>query len=311
MQLNDCQKLTEIPQAIKQYLEEKNTSQAQLARNAGVGEAYVTQILTGKTHIGKTQIKDRYYLDLCQAIGYNVTLQKWRHFNTKNFKKLYAEVDRARQKRVNLVIDGGTGLGKSYFSKTYKKIEPNETYVVICKPAKSKKEFAKSIAAEVGTDTAGSTDTILENIADKLNSLDNAILIIDEFEYIEKRPTYIEVVKGLADSLENRVSLVISGMNITNTLKKYFDRHKHYSKQTASRLGKRVLCNDDITEDITNICLELGIENKNIHKWLKRRVFNFRKLRALLVEALEESEETGDKISTEMLTYLYDGYDWV
>ncbi len=305
MKLTEYQKLTEIPAAIKRYLDEKNSSQAQLAKNAKVGEAYVVQILKRRTHIGETQIKDKYYLDLCKAIGYSVTVQRWRHFDTSNFMLQYTSVKAARENKTRLVIDGDTGSGKSYFCETYKKAEPVNTFVVKCLAIENSKEFAKNIAEVVGVKTVGTAGVIIKRIAEKLYSLDDALLIIDEAEHIGNKSGYINIIKSLADLLEDKVAFVLIGMDIAKILQRGFDRNKQNFRQTARRFAKRVLCFDDIADDIRNICNELSITNKNVQRWLINRVHNFGELKVMLLEALEESEKSGVEISVQMLNELY------
>lgn len=304
MQLIDYQKLTEIPQAIRRYLDEKNISQSQLAKNAGVGEAYVTQILSGKTHIGKTQIKDKYYLDLSKSVGYNVEIQKWRHFNTLNFQMQYTSVKKARTHKTRLVIDGDTGSGKSYFCEAYKKINPNNTFVVKCLAVENSKEFAKNIAGVVGAKQTGTAGEIVKNIANKLCSLEDAVLLIDEAEHIGNKSGYINIIKSLADLLEDKVAFVLIGMGISGILQRGFDRNKQNFRQTARRFAKRVQCLDDIQQDIRNICNELSITNKHVQNWLTNRIHNFGELKTLLLDAMDESEKTGLAITTQMLNEL-------
>ncbi len=306
MKLTEHQKLVEIPQAIRQYLDEKNSSQAQLAKMAGVGAAYVTQILQGKTHIGETQIKDKYYIDLCRAIGYNVTVQKWRHFDTANYMLQFTEVENARENKTRLVIDGDTGSGKSYFCKKYKKTKPNNTFIVKCLAVENSKEFAKNIAGVVGVETIGTAGAIIKKIADKLCNLDgDAVLIIDEAEHIGNKSGYINIIKSLSDLLEDKVAFVLVGMDISKILQRGFERKKQNFRQTARRFAKRVLCFSDIREDISNICNELNIKNKHVLNWLTNRIHNFGELEYILLEAMEESEKSGTEISVQMLNELY------
>ncbi len=281
-------------------------SQAQLAKMAGVGAAYVTQILQGKTHIGETQIKDKYYIDLCKAIDYEITVKKWRHFNTANYMLQFTEVENARENKTRLVVDGDTGSGKSYFCKKYKKTKPNNTFIVKCLAVENSKEFAKNIAGVVGVETIGTAGVIIKKIADKLRNLDgDAILIIDEAEHIGNKSGYINIIKSLADLLEDKVAFVLIGMDISKILQRGFERKKQNFRQTARRFAKRVECFDDIADDIRNICNELSITNKNVQKWLINRVHNFDELRVVIFDALEESEKSGAEISVQMLNQLY------
>lgn len=303
--LSKFQKTTEIPNAINRYLEEKETSQAQLCKNADVGVAYLSHILQGKLHIGQTEIKDKYYLAFCKAIDYKLTLETWRHFNTVNFMLMINELKKAREKKERLVLDGDTGAGKSYACAKYKQVYPNNTYVVTCSAIENSKEFTINIAETVGVETHGTAGTIIKRVVKELLKKDDAILIIDEAEHIGKKSGYINVIKSIADMLEGKVSVVLVGMGIADILKRGFDRNKQNFRQTARRFAKREKCTDNISEDVINICQELGIKNKPAQNWLANRMRNFGELKALLVDAIDEATKIKQPVTVKLLNTLY------
>ncbi|CAA0144815.1 conserved hypothetical protein [Tenacibaculum maritimum] len=302
--LNKFQKEQEIPDAIKQYLDEKESNQAQLARDAKIGEAYVSQILQGKTHIGKTEIKDKYYLALCKAIGYEVEVVIWRHFNTSNFKTIVNEITKTRNKKGRAAIDADTGAGKSYACKKYKQKYPNETYVVKCFAIENSKEFAINIGEVVGVETHGTAGSIVKRIAKKLLASDNAALIIDEAEHIGKKSGYINIIKSLADLLEDEVAFILLGMGITDILKKGFDRNKQNFRQTARRFSKREKCDQNISEDVLKICDELGIKSMAVKNWFANRMRNYDEFKVLVVEAITEAKKLNQPVTVELLNTL-------
>jgi DNA transposition AAA+ family ATPase len=309
IKLNDYQKTIEIPQAIRVYLEEKQASQAQLCKSSGVGEAYVSMILQGKTHIGKTAIKDKYYLNLCSFIGYSLTLEIWRHFNTQNFKTIINQLKKVRETKGRLALDGDTGAGKSYACKKYQQKYPTGTYLITCLALENSKEFAINIAEVVGVETYGTAGRIIKRVVKKLLKEDNPILIIDESEHIDKKSGYINIIKSLADLLEGKVPIVLIGMDISNILqKKWYDRNKQVFKQTARRFSKRVKCSETITRDVEMICEELGVTNKPAQKWLMNRIKNFGELMELLVAAIEEAAKIKEPVTIKLLNSIYDGF---
>ena len=130
------------------------------------------------------------------------------------------------------------------------------------------------------------------------------MLIIDEAEHIEKKSGYINIIKALADGLENKVAFGIVGMDINKILQNGYERNKQNFRQTARRFNLREKFDNDITEDIERICEDLGITNKNAQNWLKNRIKNFGDLEIIIKEAFKESEKTGEPITERLLKTL-------
>ena len=61
---------------------------------------------------------------------------------------------------------------------------------------------------------------------------------------------------------------------------------------------------NDITEDIENICEDLGITSKNAQNWLKNRIKNFGDLEIIIKEAFKEAEKTNEPITDKLLKTL-------
>ena len=130
------------------------------------------------------------------------------------------------------------------------------------------------------------------------------MLIIDEAEHIEKKSGYINIIKALADGLENKVAFGLVGMDINKILQNGYDRNKQNFRQTARRFNLREKFDNDIIEDIERICEDLGITNKNAQNWLKNRIKNFGDLEIIIKEAFKESEKIGEPITDRLLKTL-------
>ena len=309
MILNEYQKTTEIPEALRRYMEETGHTQADISRVSGVGASYLNHIAQGKMIVsnknGGSEIKDKYYLMLCEAIQYPLKQEVWRHFNTYNFKQSINRIKSARTEKLRFTIDGDTGAGKTHACREYQKKYPKETYIVTCSAIENSKEFAKNIAEAVDVSTIGTAGTIIKEVIKKLTKqCDNALLIIDEAEHIEKKSGYINIIKALADGLENKVAFGLVGMDINKILQNGYERNKQNFRQTARRFNLREKFDNDITEDIENICEDLGITSKNAQNWLKNRIKNFGDLEIIIKEAFKESEKTNEPITDKLLKTL-------
>jgi hypothetical protein len=309
MILNEYQKTTEIPEALRRYMEETGHTQADISRVSGVGASYLNHIAQGKMIVsnknGGSEIKDKYYLMLCEAIQYPLKQEVWRHFNTYNFKQSINRIKSARIEKLRFTIDGDTGAGKTHACREYQKKYPKETYIVTCSAIENSKEFAKNIAEAVDVSTIGTAGTIIKEVIKKLTKqCDNALLIIDEAEHIEKKSGYINIIKALADGLENKVAFGLVGMDINKILQNGYERNKQNFRQTARRFNLREKFDNDITEDIENICEDLGITSKNAQNWLKNRIKNFGDLEIIIKEAFKEAEKTNEPITDKLLKTL-------
>lgn len=157
----------------------------------------------------------------------------------------------------------------------------------------------------MGVSTQGTAGTIIKAIIHKLTKVcDNPILVVDEAEHIEKKSGYINIIKSLADGLENKVAFGLIGMGINDILQRGYERNKQNFRQTARRFGLREKFDEDITEDIEKICEDLGISHKNAQNWLKNRIKNFGDLEIIIKEAFKESEKTGEAITDNLLKTL-------
>ncbi|MRM84538.1 ATP-binding protein [Riemerella anatipestifer] len=310
--LTEYQKTVEIPEALRSYMEQNEVNQAEISRISGVGTAQINHIYQGKITIpnnsakGYTEIKDKYYIALCNAIKFPLKQEVWKHFNTYNFKQAINRIKASREAKERFTIDGDTGTGKSHACREYMKKYPSETYIVTCSAIENSKEFAKNIAEVVGVSTQGTAGTITKEVIKKLTkNCDDALLIIDEAEHIEKKSGYINIIKSLADGLENKAAFGLVGMGINAILQKGYERNKQNFRQTARRFGLREFFEEDITEDIECICEDLGITSKSAQNWLKNRIKNFGDLEIIIKEAFKESEKTGEIITDRLLKTLH------
>ncbi|MCT4238441.1 hypothetical protein ATE49_11030 [Elizabethkingia miricola] len=304
MQLNEIQKRTLIPDALINYIQEKQTSQAQVARASKVGEAFVSKIINRETKIGETPIKDKYYLSLAGFIGLKLSRETWRHFNTQNFIEIINQIKSIRAEKGRGTIDADTGAGKSYTCELYQKRFPQNTFIVKCYADENSKEFAINIAEAVGEETYGTAGSITKRVCNKLLKLDNALLIIDEAEHIKNKSGYINIIKSIADRLENKVPFILCGMDINEILQRASDKHKQNFRQTARRFSKRIKCEQDISDDVVKIATELGLNTPSA-KWLSARIRNYEDLKTIITAAITESEKSTEPITVQLLNSLY------
>ncbi len=302
--LTQIQRTTDIPQAMQRFLDERGVKQPEIVKLSGVNKATVNLISRGIEFNGNTRISDKYYKQIANAIGLKLEKAYWQHFNTFNFKQAILTFENARKNKERRGIDGNTGLGKTYAATAFKKKYPAIVTLVKCDEIANTKEFVISIAEELEVPTFGTKHKILKAVVEKLKSKDEAFLMIDEFENSKKG--IIPVIKYLADELEGVVPIVVLGIDVEKMLSNAAKKEKQGFIQVNRRWSFGwTFFNQDITEDIENICELVGIERKTVINWLKARVRDFGSLENIITAVLIEHEKSEEPITTEMLNELF------
>ena len=302
--LTQIQRTTDIPQAMQRFLDERGVKQPEIVKLSGVNKATVNLISRGIEFNGNTRISDKYYQQIAHAIGLKLEKAYWQHFNTFNFKQAILTFENARKNKERRGIDGNTGLGKTYAATAFKLKYPAIVTLVKCDEIANTKEFVISIAEQLELPTFGTKHKVLKAVVEKLKSKDEAFLMIDEFENSKKG--IIPVIKYLADELEGVVPVVVLGIDVEKMLSNAAKKEKQGFIQVNRRWSFGwTFFNQDISEDITNICESVGIERKTVINWLIARVKDFGSLQNIITTALIESEKSEEPITTEMLNDLF------
>lgn len=303
--LTQKQKTEVIPAAIARYFNENNANQVALAQLAGIDKTYVNQIAQGKTHIGSTEIKDKYYKAIARAIGLKIVPEYWQHFNTWNFKQGILALEKAKANKERVGIDGDTGLGKTYLSTVFKRKYAKTVILVKCSGIENSKEFAVNFATACGADTIGTKGKLIKNACTKIRQMDGDMLvIIDEFE--NSKAGNIPTIKAIADELEGHAGVAVIGIDVQKMLEKTAQRRKQGFIQVNRRWSFAwTKLDGDISDDILQICQALGITVKSAQNWLMSRVHDFDSLKNICTAALEEAEKSGRPVNAELLNELY------
>lgn len=306
--LTEFQKRTIIPDALFRYMEEKKLTKADISRLSGVGATALNYITKRETVVpnqsGGSEIKDKYYLQLCRAIGLPMKVEVWRHFNTQNFKQIIPAIEENRKEKERFTIDGDTGSGKSHALRKYKTKFPVGTYVVTCSAVENSKEFAKNIAETVGVETFGTAGSIIKKVIKKLEGETDAILLIDEAEHIGRKSGYINIIKSLADGLEGKTAFGMVGMGINKILNDGYEKNKQNFRQTARRFCNREMLENNIREDVYKACEELGLNEESVKNWIANRVRNFGELEVYIRKIFKEADKSSTKINVTFLNTL-------
>lgn len=227
------------------------SSQAELARELGVNQGYLSNILAGK------------YTDRHPSIAYwNKIASRYQleqHFETEDYKAGYEKLAEAQSMKKTICFTGEYGFGKSYLFKRYKR-QNSMTYIITCRDSMNRKEFLIEVADAIGIKAeeqarsqARLEGQIKEALIDK-----NALLIFDECEGIKTQ--VFASMKNLVRLLEQEIGIIVAGKDLYQDLQRKSKRNK-----PAGALFSRLQANPFqftglLSDDITRICADLGLK---------------------------------------------------
>ncbi|MDX2304642.1 MAG: AAA family ATPase [Microscillaceae bacterium] len=306
----------QISEAASNYIQEMGISQARLSEISGVKQSHLSHIMQGKYSISvsgkEVTIADKYYSSLARAIGMQLENSYWVHVDTENYKKVYIACADAKRLKERRIIDGLSGLGKSYAAGKFAQEKPNETYLIACKDDYSPKEFIVSVAEalSIGVDPRRMTRAqIRKEITSKMAGMRNPLLIIDEAENLKDAAW--SAIKDIADDLQAKAGMVIIG---ANDFKGQITRKARLNKRAYPQIESRFTEYDTWAElhpldeyDIHQVCDTLGIKDKSVRSWIVKQCagLDYRDLKRYAQKILRESAESGEQINMQFIQILF------
>jgi len=295
----------EIVEATKKYMSSNGLSQDSFSEHVrkitgqGFSVAYLNDILKGNLTTGpkKTQINDKYFLRMADAINLKIRKTFRQHHNTDNFVACMNTFEDARETAMPWGLDGGTGDGKSYAAVQYQKENPKNTYIVRCDGDLTAKSFFVEAAHAVGIVNDGAAYNIRKNIVQKLRNEEDPLLIIDEAENLKDRAW--ESMKRIMDDLKGHCGIVFIGANSFEAmLEKKAAKLKGCFPQVVRRIregGFKQLFKMTV-EDVEVIAKHYGVTKQTYVKALYDTCRNMGELTAMLERVMREHDHTGKSV---------------
>lgn len=195
------------------------TKQSRLATLAGVSAATISNMIGGLPLNGVEEPEGadgKWKLigdALWNKVATSLLVTQDRVIETSYYKQMEALLLEAKLHHEARIIDGATGMGKTFVVRHFESRYTAETYVVRCSGDDTAKEFLQTVAEKVGVSTQGSQASIRRAIVARLNRDANPLLIIDEAENL-RRSAYPSL-KALYDDLEayGKAGVVLVGAN--------------------------------------------------------------------------------------------------
>lgn len=295
----------QIVEATKKYMSNNGLSQDSFSEHVrkitgqGFSVAYLNDILKGNLTTGpkKTQINDKYFLRIADAIGMKVRKTFRQHHNTDNFVACMNAFEDARETAVPWAIDGNTGSGKSYAAQEYQRQNPKNTYIVRCDGDLTAKSFFVEAAHALQMVNDGAAYNIRKNIVQKLRNEEDPLLIIDEAENLKDRAW--ESLKRIMDDLKGHCGIVFIGANnFEAMLEKKAAKLKGCFPQVVRRIregGFKQLFTMTV-EDVEDICKQYSVSKQTYVKALFDTCRNMGELTAMLERVMREHDHTGKSV---------------
>jgi DNA transposition AAA+ family ATPase len=247
---NDLKK--QIRDALEAKIERLGISQNEAAKRIGVSAATITNILKGKNWDKITGAFTKV------QIWVQDDLSVWNKANTQNFNKVWNICAHAQLLSESKAISFKPGTGKSYAAKQYQNEKANVFYVCAYGDM-GKRHLLQKLCKEMGIDQSYRLAEMIEDIIDKLGSIQKPLIIIDEFDELDPK------AMRLFKDIYNRCKVgfvIIGGLHLKKFVLKGVRNHSQSMQETYSRLGGQfhALENNDY-EAIKAICVANGIHD--------------------------------------------------
>lgn len=218
----------QIADELEAYLKDKQEtakakgdefSQNQLAALVGKSPAYVSYILSRqfdkKNQAENVILTDKIWkaFEDFIRVGQNV-------WDINNYNIIMSTLLDSKAHSYQYILDGPTGMGKTYTANLFKKRYPIGTFVIKCAPDMTMKQFMFELAREVGVsqeNLKGSRYDLRVRACEKLLTMEHPIIVFDETEKTTQnaRLQIIDTIQAMHDhkDLFMKCSFVVMGAN--------------------------------------------------------------------------------------------------
>jgi DNA transposition AAA+ family ATPase len=279
----------QISEEIKLILSTKRLSQNELAEKIGISPS---QLINMKSPDKWERVSDKLWQ--VATLFFNKG-KEWKTIETFNFQDIITLCYDAQSNKRLLAVAGRSGLGKTTALKHYTRQNSNAYYVLTDYLQKSK-EFFKSIAIALGIDIEGNARKILQAIVDRINTLENPVIILDDAGKLND--SNYRNIQLLFDATEGRAGIVLGG---TLHLKQYIERMTQKEKMGFDELERRIeywmVLKAPRKEEIESLCNNNSVSDKDCINYLYNTCKEFGTIKTLITSARRFS----DSITVDLL----------
>jgi len=295
----------QVTQALNQWLESHTGRSVKgLANERLTNPGYLSNIKNGKYETSNgTVIADKYFYEIMEGIGLITRNSLGFHWDyVSNFKLVQKTCNNAQRKQLRILLEADTGLGKTYALSYFSKLTDRCIYVQI-KRSTTEASLLQEICQRLGMDKPprGNHRKMLA-IRQHVTSIPNYLIIIDEQEYA--RQHMFHTVKEIADFLEGRAGLIVSGYGLREKVKRLANLKKNGFPQFKRRFFPNIFILPEISDsDKKEICEREGITQLEFKNAISAYCKDFDMLSRIIYDCKEEKLDKG-KLTREYVESL-------
>lgn len=263
-------------ETVKAWIDERQYTQAGLARLARISGSSLNQIIKGGYATSPTKLLVSVQSAMRHAdetSGHIIA-----PVETSFFRVVNTACDMARRYRNFAVVAGYVGVGKTFALKHYAKTHPN-TYIIEAVPTMTQTSLTKKLYSLIVGPGKGSIAEKFDDLIASLKDTD-ALLIIDEAETLT--PHQLHAIRRIRD-LANIGILLAGTEHLTGLIKPL---HGQFD-QIRSRVGFWPATNTGITLDDAGALVQSAFGAEEVPDEVIARLFSYCKGSArMLVEGL-------------------------
>ncbi len=257
---------SQIRTAIEAFVE-AGGSAAQVARKAGLNDAYISLIRNGKD---SETVKNEHWIKIARAL--DVRFDSWQTVETQNLRIVTQVLADAKDTSLFMAVSHNAGSGKSLACREFATSNSGQAvYLYRVEHGETNKvDFLRSLAQALGIDTKGrgylSANRLAEICIDFfVRRLDQApLLIIDEADKLTDKALRFFI--SLYNAVEGRMGCVILGTeNLKKKIKSGVFHNRNGFDEIDSRFGRRFIRLVGVTkQECRAICAANGIDSNKI-----------------------------------------------
>jgi len=228
-----------ITDALNEYIKVNTISANEIAKRSGINESYISSIRNGDFKVGKSEIKDKWYLIIADFICFSLEKQYWSMQQTPQLMRMLSTLEDAKQNGQTNIIIGETGCGKSYISDLFIRANPLDTYKIIVGSLDTIGDLLDKVIDILKIATQKTKSKKIGEIAKRLKQLKleghQPHIIFDECEYM-KQPALCSM-KELYDALNKICGITLIG---TSQLLDNLDKLRKKNRSGIPQFYRRV-----------------------------------------------------------------------
>lgn len=247
----------QLKQAIADYCNIKQISRNEVAKLAGVNPAIVSKIMNDNwVNISEKKIR-------LLASFVNVSTQLGEIYSTRDSRSVVQLCTVTQERHLMSGLTADTGMGKTTCIKAYS-LRPNVFYYYMDGTI-TPKIFLKDLLRQTGSEFEGSIYEMLHTLCNRLNSIENPLILIDECAKMSDKLLF--TIHSLRDKTLKGCGIVLAGMpDFKKKLAKFAAKGKTGYGEFFRRINYWQELEGLSTKEINAVLIKNGIEDMETQK---------------------------------------------